>query len=212
MPTEQRFPAALVAEGLCRIVVGLFKKGVVADSMTALALRLQTPDVVTVPGLWMATYAYAIKIYFDFAGYSDLAIGAALLFGYRVPENFDSPYLRRNLSEFWRHWHISLSSWIRDYLFIPLGGSRVPRPRAALNLLLVMALCGLWHGAAWNFVAWGLWHGAGLGVLRLWPRPLPRLLATFLTFQYVCLGWVLFAAPSLSAALLALGKMFGVRS
>src|SRR5262249_18357274 len=148
---------------------------------------------------------YAGQIYADFSGYSDLAIGTARLYGYRVPENFDWPYLATSLQDFWRRWHISLSSWIRDYLFIPLGGTRTIRARAALERLAVMALCGLWHGPAWHCVAWGLWHGAGLGIERVWrqarPQPTaPRWLARALTFHYVCLGWVLFATPSLHAA------------
>ncbi|MCS6913205.1 MAG: MBOAT family O-acyltransferase [Myxococcales bacterium] len=210
-----------IAEGLTRMIVGLGKKLIVADSMTAFSSRLLTPDQVTRTGLWVAMYAYAIQIYFDFAGYSDLAIGAARLFGYRVPENFDHPYLRPNLSEFWRHWHMSLSSWIRDYLFIPLGGSRAHPARVVLNLTVVMALCGLWHGASWNFVVWGLWHGLGLGGLRLLRRLRERVglpptssstgwqvLATLLTFQYVSLGWVLFATPSMAAAVTAFSRMF----
>jgi alginate O-acetyltransferase complex protein AlgI len=208
-----------IAEGLWRMVIGLGKKVILADSMTPFSDRLLTPDQVSGPGLWVAMYAYAVKIYFDFSGYTDLAIGAARLFGYRVPENFDRPYQRHNLSEFWRHWHMSLSSWIRDYLFIPLGGSRVSPVRAAVNLTLVMAICGLWHGASWNFVVWGLWHGLGLAGLRVWqrvsgtwpallPERVGRWLAVLVTFQFVCLGWVLFAAPSLHAAVVAYQRMF----
>lgn len=220
---SQRFRPAFLAEGLTRMALGIGKKVILADSMTSLSGRLLIPDQVTPMGLWMAMYAYAIKIYFDFSGYTDIAIGCARLLGYRVPENFDRPYQRENLSEFWRHWHMSLSSWIRDYLFIPLGGSRVSPLRAAVNLTLVMALCGLWHGASWNFVAWGLWQGLGLVVLRLFqrlklrlpagrfiPGRLGRLLGVGVTFHYVCFGWVLFAAPSLGVAVRALRRMWGV--
>jgi alginate O-acetyltransferase complex protein AlgI len=209
-----------LAEGLARILAGLCKKLLLADTLAHAALRLQQPELVSPLGLWLGTYAYAGQIYFDFSGYSDLAIGTALLFGYRVPENFDWPYVATSLQEFWRRWHISLSSWIRDYLFIPLGGSRRSKIRVALNLLLVMALCGLWHGPAWHFVAWGLWHGAGLGLSRLWrlrfpaperPGALVRAGHWLLTFHFVCIGWVLFAAPSLRAAGIALARMFGVQ-
>ena len=210
-----------VAAGLWRILLGLAKKILIADTLATVAVRLQQPDQVTRFGLWIGMYAYAGQIYADFSGYSDLAIGTARLYGYRVPENFNWPYLATSLQDFWRRWHISLSSWIRDYLFIPLGGSRVGRVRAAVNLLLVMALCGLWHGAAWHFVAWGLWHGAGLGVSQLWRRlrPLPtapswalRGLHGILTFHFVCFGWVLFAAPTLHAAAVAFARMlFGNR-
>lgn len=211
-PTEED-----LAAGLLRIVQGLVKKLLLADTLATVALRLQQPELVSPLGLWLGTYAYAGQIYFDFSGYSDLAIGTALLFGYRVPENFDWPYVATSLQEFWRRWHISLSSWIRDYLFIPLGGSRRSRLRVALNLLVVMALCGLWHGPAWHFVAWGLWHGAGLGLSRLWrqrfpaperPGPVVRASHWLLTFHFVCIGWVLFAAPSLRAAGTALARMF----
>ena len=207
------------AEGLSRIVLGLAKKILVADALAGLSARLAVPDQVTPLGLWLGMYGYAGQIYADFSGYSDLAIGTALLLGYRVPENFDWPYLSTSLPEFWRRWHISLSSWIRDYLFIPLGGSRVPRARAVLNLICVMALCGLWHGPAWHFVVWGLWHGAGLGVTQVWRRrfpvpagpggasPLRRFFGWLLTLHFVCVGWVLFAAPSLRAAAVALGRM-----
>jgi alginate O-acetyltransferase complex protein AlgI len=212
-------PAPDFAAGLWRILLGLSKKILVADTLATVASRLQQPDQVTPFGLWLGMYAYAGQIYADFSGYSDLAIGLARLYGYRVPENFDWPYLATSLQDFWRRWHISLSSWIRDYLFIPLGGSRVSRVRAAANLLGVMALCGLWHGAAWHFVLWGLWHGAGLGLGQLWrrvrpplaaPGPLQRGLYRLLTFHYVCFGWVLFAAPSVSAAGVAFSRMLGL--
>ena len=224
--TESR--QAQIAQGLWRILIGLLKKVLIADSLATLTLRLKAPELVTPLGLWMAMYAYAGQIYADFSGYSDVAIGVSLLLGYRIPENFNYPYLARSLQDFWRRWHISLSSWIRDYLFIPLGGSHVPPWRATGNLLLVMALCGLWHGPAGHFVVWGLWHGLGLGLERLFRKLRTRSnpndqpantepekesrLASFLgwlwTFHFVCIGWILFAAPSLKAALIALARMF----
>ncbi len=206
-----------LAEGLWRILIGLMKKVLIADSLATITLRLKAPELVTPPGLWLAMYAYAAQIYADFSGYSDVAIGVSLLLGYRIPENFRSPYAARSLQDFWRRWHISLSSWIRDYLFIPLGGSHVPPARAMVNLLFVMALCGLWHGAAGHFVVWGLWHGAGLGIEQIARRlrgpkegnhgKLFALLGWLWTFHFVCVGWILFAAPSLKAALTALGRM-----
>lgn len=215
----QRLPQEDLAAGLWRILLGLSKKILIADTLATVAVRLQQPDQVTPLGLWLGMYAYAGQIYADFSGYSDLAIGTARLYGYRVPENFDWPYLATSLQDFWRRWHISLSSWIRDYLFIPLGGSRVSSGRAAVNLLGVMALCGLWHGAAWHFVVWGLWHGVGLGLGQLArrvrppppsPGPLRRGVSAALTFHYVCFGWVLFAAPSLRAAGVAFARMLGL--
>ena len=206
-----------IAQGLWRILFGLLKKVLIADSLATITLRLKAPELVTPLGLWMAMYAYAGQIYADFSGYSDVAIGVSLLLGYRIPENFNYPYVARSLQDFWRRWHISLSSWIRDYLFIPLGGSHVPPWRAVLNLLFVMALCGLWHGPAGHFVVWGLWHGAGLGIERLYRKLRGQstdsqsrwsgFLGWLWTFHFVCVGWVLFAAPSLKAAGIALARM-----
>jgi alginate O-acetyltransferase complex protein AlgI len=152
--------------------------------------------------------AYSLKIYTDFSGYSDIAIGSARLFGIVVPENFNWPYLRRNIAEFWRHWHISLSSWITDYVYISLGGSRVKFPRLLLNLLLAMGVSGIWHGAEWHFLVWGLYHGAMLVIHRVFKdKVAPRLpwleqlrwvttpLFTLLTFVLVTLGWGLFIMP-----------------
>lgn len=208
----------MLAQGLWRILCGLLKKVLIADSLATITLRLKAPELVTPTGLWLAMYAYAGQIYADFSGYSDVAIGVSLLLGYRIPENFNYPYLAKSLQDFWRRWHISLSSWIRDYLFIPLGGSHVPPWRAFVNLILVMALCGLWHGPAGHFVVWGIWHGAGLGIERMVRRlrgdsaekemrGLP-FLGWLWTFHFVCVGWILFAAPSLRAAFVALGRMF----
>ncbi len=205
-----------------RIAQGLFKKLVLADTFALLAKALADPAAASAGDLWKATFAYAVQILFDFSGYSDIAIGCGLLLGYRLPENFNFPYGRRNISEFWRNWHMSLSSWIRDYLFIPLGGSRTSRGRVIFNLAFVMAVCGLWHGAGLNFVAWGLWHGAGLvawHAFRTWrggraPWPGAMVwdgLSRVATFLFVCVGWVFFAAPSLQAAFVALSKMGGLR-
>jgi alginate O-acetyltransferase complex protein AlgI len=153
----------------------------------------------------------SIRILFDFSGYSDMAIGLARMLGIRLPVNFNFPYLARNISDFWNRWHISLSSWIRDYLYIPLGGGHVPPARKILNLSVVMALCGLWHGAAWNFLAWGVYQGLGLGVhsfyrqfllAKLPPNSIPLKLLQFpgivawvLTLAFVCSGWLLFFYP-----------------
>jgi alginate O-acetyltransferase complex protein AlgI len=211
-----------LAYGLGRMLLGLCKKLLIADSVAPFALRLLLPDQTSPLGLWLAMYAYAAQIYFDFSGYSDLAIGAARLLGYRVPENFDWPYLAADLPSFWRRWHISLSSWIRDYLYIPLGGNRGGRARVSLNLIAVMALCGLWHGPAWHFVVWGLWHGLGLALTRLVrgeqrasaapPSRLRRGFATLATFHFVCLGWLWFATPDLSVALRCFARLLHLGS
>jgi alginate O-acetyltransferase complex protein AlgI len=156
--------------GINRILVGLAKKFMIADLLTAFTNHLNHADIAAaqrwVLPIWL--FAYGMKIYFDFSAYSDIAIGSARLFGIKVPENFDWPYLRTNISEFWRHWHMSLYKWLVDYVFIPLGGSRKNAPRVYLNVLITMFLSGLWHGAGLNFVVWGLWHGLLLAGHRLW--------------------------------------------
>jgi len=154
----------------------------------------------------LAIYAYAFQIYFDFSGYSDIAIGTARTLGFRVPENFRLPYLARGPADFWRRWHISLSTWLRDYLYIPLGGSRLGRSATYRNLAITMLLGGLWHGAAWGFVVWGALHGAWLAAHRALFRDragprLPAALSVVLTFHAVCAAWVFFRAESLQGAL-----------
>lgn len=201
-------------EGMRRIITGFGKKLILADTFSLLTGVLATPESAGGAALAVGAYAYTMKIYFDFSGYSDIAIGTSLLFGLKVPENFDRPYLSRNVAEFWRRWHMSLSSWIRDYLFIPLGGSRVNRGRNLFNLMVAMGICGMWHGAAWNFLAWGLYHGAGLGVHRLFRVyigdrfKLPTPVAVFLTFHFVVVGWIFFSAPNLTKALVTIHKIF----
>jgi alginate O-acetyltransferase complex protein AlgI len=206
---------------IARIFVGLAKKMIVADSMNPLVVPLGTPSpLYNAADYWIATLAYAVKIYFDFSGYSDIAIGFSALLGFQILENFDRPYRATDISQFWRRWHISLSSWIRDYLFIPLGGSRGHDLRVALNLGAVMAIAGLWHGAAWHFVLWGLWHGAGLALHRAWSalrlRLHPSSLGAWyryasigLTFAFVALGWVLFASPTAGTALAVYAGLLG---
>lgn len=221
-----RFQKEYLFEGLTRIVIGIFKKIAIADQMTQYASFLHHPASSTTLQLWIGMYAYTVKIYFDFSGYSDIAIGTARLFGYRVPENFNHPYLRKNISEFWNNWHMSLSSWIRDYIYIPLGGNRGSMLFAARNSLISMAISGLWHGAAWHFVLWGLYHGFGLAVFRVyrgWKKTntissflgkLPRInklrdvLAIIATFHFVAFGWILFYCDTRTAIQVVI-KMIG---
>jgi alginate O-acetyltransferase complex protein AlgI len=218
---NRTFESLTFAAGTYRITMGLAKKVVVADSMTPFVAPLLAPGAVYGPlDYWIGVLAYTIKIYFDFSGYSDIAIGTAALLGYDILENFDRPYRARNISQFWRRWHISLSSWIRDYLFIPLGGSRRPG-LTLINLGIVMAISGLWHGAAWHFVVWGLWHGAGMAVHRIWgetvvPRlpalahgPYWRAASVAATFAFVAIGWVFFASPTIPIALTVLAALAG---
>src|SRR5215471_20415033 len=156
--------------GITRILCGLAKKFAIADLLTAYTNHLNAADIAAanraILPLWLL--AYGMKIYADFSAYSDIAIGSARLFGIKVPENFDWPYLRTNISEFWRHWHMSLYQWLVDYVFVPLGGSRTAAPRVYLNVLITMFISGLWHGAGLNFVVWGLWHGLLLAGYRFW--------------------------------------------
>ncbi len=204
--------------GLLRIASGLVKKIVLADTLGAWADVVfgesgSTGGLETLVGV----YAYAYQIYFDFSGYSDIAIGLGALFGLRIPENFDRPYLADSPRDFWRRWHISLSTWLRDYLYIPLGGNRAGRGGVARNLMITMLLGGLWHGAAWTYVAWGGYHGLLLVVQRGWEAvrrehwpAMPRLARQVATFHLVVLGWILFRAPSLGAATTVLYMSIGV--
>jgi alginate O-acetyltransferase complex protein AlgI len=204
-----------VAAGASRFVVGLGKKVLIANTLAVPADHIfAIPDGELQIGVaWLGALCYGLQIYFDFSGYSDMAIGLGRILGFRFPENFDYPYISRSLREFWRRWHISLSTWFRDYLYIPLGGSRGAPLRTYSNLAIVFVLCGLWHGASFGFVIWGLIHGAfmvlerlGLGGLleRTW-RPLQHVY----TLGAVTTAWVFFRAESLPQALGFLAAMFG---
>ncbi len=218
LPQLARAPvadSAMQARGLWRIATGLTKKIVIGDFLAhAIVDRVfATPERFTALEVLVATYAYAAQIYADFSGYSDVAIGSAALFGYELPENFDAPYLARDLQDFWHRWHISLSTWLRDYLYKPLGGSRQGAMKTYRNILVTMLLGGLWHGASWTFVAWGALHGVALVATRAWhdalpARPrLPRWLAVLATFHFVCFAWIFFRAPTFAHAALALGRL-----
>ncbi len=201
--------------GLMRIVSGLVKKVVLADTLGAYVdVVFANPSGFHGLNSLIAIYAYAYQIYFDFSGYSDIAIGLGRVFGLRIPENFDRPYLATSPRDFWRRWHISLSTWLRDYLYISLGGNRGTALRTMTNLGITMLLGGLWHGAAWNFVIWGGYHGLLLAVQRLaeplWPQAWAGQWTTarrVVTFHLVCLGWVFFRAGTTSDALALLGNL-----
>jgi len=221
---EAKATAEDVSAGVTRILVGLAKKVVLADTLSLWIGLLASTDAVdfaTRGEIVVALLAYSLRIYLDFSGYSDIAIGSARLFGIRVPENFAWPYLAGSIAEFWRRWHISLMLWIRDYVYIPLGGSRCATWRQVTNLLAAFAVSGLWHGAEWHFLAWGLYHGVLVAAHRVWTRELrPRLAGnrsgraattaqpphdtpgivgrvagTLATFSLVTLGWGLFVMP-----------------
>jgi D-alanyl-lipoteichoic acid acyltransferase DltB (MBOAT superfamily) len=167
------------------------------------------------PDLLLATYGYAVQIYCDFSAYSDMAIALAALLGFRFPANFNQPYRAQRLREFWQRWHISLSTWLRDYLYKPLGGNRDGRLRTYRNLLLTMLLGGLWHGAAWKFIAWGALHGGGLAVERMFEpwigrrslSPATKIIATLVVFHFVCLAWIFFRAEDFALASLYIGGL-----
>ena len=200
-----------VALGLRRFIVGLSKKIIIADNFALLMKMFRESDEKSVLFYWMYALAFALNIYFDFSGYSDMAIGLGRVFGFKFIENFNYPYLSKSVSEFWRRWHMSLGSWFRDYIYIPLGGNRVSRWRWVLNVLAVWMLTGLWHGAAWNFVLWGLMFAALLLIEKWIPaiQKLPVVLRHVWTLLWVVLSFVLFNAESLSQAVGDIGGMFG---
>jgi alginate O-acetyltransferase complex protein AlgI len=194
------------AEGVRRFVGGLAKKVIIANAVAVPADQIFAlgPDELSTPVAWFGIVCYSLQIYFDFSGYSDMAVGLGKMFGFAFLENFDTPYIAQSLREFWRRWHISLSTWFRDYLYIPMGGNRGSELRTGANLLTVFFLCGLWHGASWTFVAWGLYHGLFLVLERTpfgaWLERLPRVLRHGYAIVVVMLGWVLFRADSFPAA------------
>ena len=200
-----------VALGMRRFIIGLSKKIILADNFALLMKMFRESGEKSVLFYWMYAIAFALNIYFDFSGYSDMAIGLGRIFGFRFIENFNYPYMSRSVSEFWRRWHMSLGSWFRDYIYIPLGGNRVGKWRWVLNVLAVWMLTGLWHGAAWNFVLWGLMFAALLLVEKWVPAigKLPSVLRRVWTLLWVVLSFVLFNASSLSEAVGDIGGMFG---
>jgi alginate O-acetyltransferase complex protein AlgI len=207
----------LILCGLIIFAIGLFKKTCLADGIQPLVALAFGPNTPSFDQAWIGALAYTFQLYFDFSGYSDMAIGISLMFGIFLPLNFDSPYKATNIIDFWRRWHMTLSQFLRDYLYVPLGGNRRGRTLRYVNLMITMALGGLWHGAAWTFVIWGVLHGAYLCVNHAWnnygPSIAPRfarlanIVAFILTFLSVVIAWVFFRADSLSTALFVLSKM-----
>ncbi len=200
-----RLTASRVALGLHFFIFGLSKKLLVADPIArAIDPLLKHWEWLSFGDAWLSMTGYSLQIYFDFSGYSDMAVGLGLWLGFQLPQNFDSPYQALGFSDFWRRWHITLSQWLRDYLYIPMGGNRQGLPRAAAAILVTMLLGGLWHGPSWTFAAWGLFHGLLLALehalhrLKLWSPP--AVLVRLATFIAVVLGWVLFRADSFPMA------------
>lgn len=200
-----------IAQGMRRFCVGLAKKVLIANTMAVAVDSLYgaSPGEVNIAGAWIAALAYTMQIYFDFSGYSDMALGLARMFGFRYKENFNYPYISSSIQEFWRRWHISLSTWFKEYLYIPLGGNRRGRLRGSLNKLTVFFTCGLWHGASWTFVIWGLFHGLFLLLEQYLPvKRLPKAVGILYALLVVTVGFVLFRAETFEQALYFISQMF----
>lgn len=205
-----------VSEGVTYFLRGLGKKVILANNMglvsdAVIAMKAAETSALTA---WIGAFAYTMQIYFDFGGYSDMAIGLGKMLGFDFIKNFDYPYISKSITEFWRRWHISLSSWFKEYVYIPLGGNRVSKPKAIRNLMIVWCLTGLWHGAAWNFIFWGLYYGIILILEKYIFKDAIQKMPGFLQHVYamvlIMLGWVLFSAPTLGRALSYMGSMFGI--
>ena len=204
--------------GIKRFIIGLSKKMLIANTFGEIADKVfaSNPDTFSPQIAWLGAICYTLQIYFDFSGYSDMAIGLGAIFGFKFPENFNYPYISKTISEFWRRWHISLSSWFREYLYIPLGGNRKGNKRTYFNLFLVFLATGVWHGAAWNFVIWGLYNGFFVIIERLLnlnkdtqTKPLyQRVLLHIYCILAFIIGWVLFRSPDLEYAIRYISNMF----
>ena len=211
--TYRECTAEKTARGMIRFSMGLAKKVIISNTVAAICDGI-FGSTNTVPAFtaWVGVICYALQIYFDFSGYSDMAIGMGHMLGFDFLENFNYPYVSCSVQEFWRRWHISLSSWFRDYLYIPLGGNRRGKVRTYINLIIVFACTGLWHGASFSFIVWGLWHGLFLVIERLGFKKvldkLPKFIGWIYTMLVVLVGWVFFRADTLPAAMKYLGEMF----
>ncbi len=210
---SREISSSLFKMGISRFIIGFAKKiliannvGLIADKVFAIA-----PNELSTSLSWIGIVCYTLQIYYDFSGYSDMAIGLGKMFGFNFKENFEHPYISKSIREFWRRWHISLSSWFKDYLYIPLGGNQKGAYRTYINLLIVFFLTGLWHGASWNFVIWGLFHGTFIVTERLGLIKFPgklNFLSRVYTLLVVIIGWVFFRAEDLEFAIVFIGKMF----
>ncbi len=218
---DRDFHPSMAWTGLLLLLLGYAQKYLFADPLIPFTKDLAHPQVLlTHVSALGGLFLYSWRIYFDFAGLSNIAIGSALLLGFLVPRNFRLPYFSSNIQTFWRYWHMSLSSWVRDYIYISFGGNRVGKIRMTANLLLAMIIVGLWHGAGWNFAFWGLYHGLGLVGHRLWTAVRPkvswydclfmRIVGTCLTFTFVTVGWAFFVTTSLADSFLLLHKAFPI--
>ncbi|MBQ0066513.1 MAG: MBOAT family protein [Firmicutes bacterium] len=212
LQTFTRLNVTIMGDGMRRFIKGLVKKVILADQFSILFANLSGNQ--TVLGTWLMAIAYMLQIYFDFSGYSDMAIGLSTLFGFHFDENFDHPYIATSVQDFWRRWHISLSRWFRDYIYIPLGGNRVGNVKYIRNIMVVWLLTGLWHGANWTFIVWGIYYGLLLllekFVLKDILSKLPKFLCRIYTLILVLIGWVFFMSGSISDAFFTLTRMIGI--
>ena len=213
--SDRSMAAEKIWGGVARFSFGLAKKILVADTIAVMAEQIFAlpENEVTAKLAWVGALAYALQIYFDFSGYSDMAIGLGAMLGFTFKENFREPYVSLSLAEFWQRWHISLSTWLRDYIYIPLGGNRKGRARAEVNALAVFAISGMWHGAAWNFLVWGVYHGVLVALERRAEpvlRRLPNAVRALLTFGIVVVGWVIFRARDMRQVMSMLRAMVGL--
>ena len=199
--------------GTFRFIRGLAKKIILANNFSIIADAIFETDISSLPTTlaWLGIIVYSLQIYYDFSGYSDMAIGLGLIMGFKIPENFNYPYISKSIREFWRRWHISLSTWFRDYLYFPLGGNRKGHYRTYLNLAIVFFITGLWHGASWNFIIWGMLHGVFLIMERIKPASfnrIPNILKHIYTLSVVTLAWVFFRTDTLESAIGYFGRLF----
>ena len=202
--------------GIERFIIGLAKKVIIADVLASIVLSIipNSNNIIDTPTAWLGIICYTLQIYFDFSGYSDMAIGLGYMFGFKFMENFKFPYTSKSITKFWRRWHISLSTWFKEYLYIPLGGNRTGH--TYLNLLIVFFVTGLWHGSSWNFIIWGLWHGFFIVIEKLiknknWYIKTPNIIKWCITMIIVIIGWVFFTFDNLKNALDFLLIMFGIK-
>lgn len=204
----------LIWEGLFIFICGLFKKIVIADRLGSFVQQgYGQVDQLAFLSAWVLSLCYTFQLYFDFSGYADMAIGSGLFCGIRLPENFNSPYQSTSIQDFWRRWHITLSVWLKNYIYIPLGGSRCSLPRTCVNLFLTFFIGGVWHGAGWTFIIWGTMHGVATVVYRLWSQTglhLNKFFAWFITFNFVNIAWIFFRANSSGDACSLIYKMFNL--
>ena len=204
-----------IVGGIFLFSIGLFKKVIIADSFASVATQgFDVAESLTLLSGWVTSLSYTFQLYFDFSGYTDMAIGIALLFNIKLPINFNSPYKALNIQDFWRRWHITLSRFLKDYIYIPLGGNRKSSIRTYTNLFITFVLGGIWHGAGWTFIFWGVLHGGALVTHRLWQQfniKIPKILAWFITFNFINISWVFFRAKEWDDALKVLDAMFGLK-